>query len=76
MKITRLAAWRVDLPFRDGSYSWSGGSIDGFVTTVVAIETADGVTIKIARVGGVTRAHRPRPRRRAAPRRSRCTLPR
>lgn len=51
MKITRLAAWRVDLPFRDGSYSWSGGSIDDFVTTVVAIETADGVTIKIAPTG-------------------------
>ncbi len=44
MKITRLAAWRVDLPFRDGSYSWSGGSIDGFDSTVVAVETDAGIT--------------------------------
>ena len=44
MKITRLAAWRLDLPFRDGAYGSSGGSAEGFDSMVVAIETDAGIT--------------------------------
>ncbi len=45
MKITRIAAYQVDLPLREGSYNWSGGkSVSVFDSTVVRIETDDGVT--------------------------------
>ena len=44
MKITRLAAYGLDLPFRDGEYGSSGGSAEGFDSTVVAIETDAGIT--------------------------------
>ena len=40
MKITRLLAYQVDLPLREGSYNWSGGkSMSVFDSTVVRIET-------------------------------------
>lgn len=45
MKITRILAYRVDLPLHEGSYKWSGGkSVSVFDSTVVAIETDSGVT--------------------------------
>ncbi len=45
MKITRILAWRVDLPLREGSYKWSGGkSVSVFDSTVVAVETDAGLT--------------------------------
>ena len=45
MKITKLAAYRVELPLHEGSYKWSGGnSVDVFDSTVVAIETDAGIT--------------------------------
>jgi L-alanine-DL-glutamate epimerase-like enolase superfamily enzyme len=45
MKITRIAAYQVDLPLREGSYKWSGGkSVSVFDSTVVRVETDDGVT--------------------------------
>ncbi len=45
MKITRLLAYQVDLPLREGRYAWSGGkSVDVFDSTVVRIETDAGVT--------------------------------
>src|SRR5829696_3512742 len=45
MRITRIAAWQVDLPLREGSYKWSGGkSVTAFDSTVVAVETDAGVT--------------------------------
>lgn len=44
MKITRIAAWQIDLPLHEGSYKWSGGkSVDVFDSTVVRIETDTGL---------------------------------
>jgi L-alanine-DL-glutamate epimerase-like enolase superfamily enzyme len=40
MRITRIAAYRVALPLREGRYSWSGGkSVDVFDSTVVEVTT-------------------------------------
>jgi len=45
MKITRINVYQVDLPLHEGSYKWSGGkSVDVFDSTVVTIETDDGIT--------------------------------
>jgi L-alanine-DL-glutamate epimerase-like enolase superfamily enzyme len=45
MRITRIAAWQVDLPLHEGSYKWSGGkSVTVFDSTVVAVETDVGIT--------------------------------
>ena len=45
MKITRIAAHQVDLPLHEGTYKWSGGkSVDVFDSTVVLVETDEGVT--------------------------------
>jgi L-alanine-DL-glutamate epimerase-like enolase superfamily enzyme len=45
MKITRIAAFQVDLPLHEGSYNWSGGkSVEVFDSTVVRIETDAGIT--------------------------------
>jgi L-alanine-DL-glutamate epimerase-like enolase superfamily enzyme len=45
MRITRLRAYRVDLPLHEGSYSWSGGkSVSVFDSTIVAVETDAGIT--------------------------------
>src|SRR5881392_3870907 len=45
MKITRIAAYRVELPLYEGSYKWSGGkAVTVFDSTVVAVETDAGVT--------------------------------
>ncbi len=45
MRITRITAWRVDLPLHEGSYKWSGGkSVAVFDSTVVAVETDAGIT--------------------------------
>jgi L-alanine-DL-glutamate epimerase-like enolase superfamily enzyme len=45
MKITRIAAYRVELPLHEGSYQWSGGkSVSVFDSTIVAIETDEGAT--------------------------------
>ncbi|MCP4782638.1 MAG: mandelate racemase/muconate lactonizing enzyme family protein [Fuerstiella sp.] len=44
MKITRIAAYQIDLPLHEGSYKWSGGkSVDVFDSTVIRVETDDGV---------------------------------
>ena len=44
MKITRICAYRVELPLSEGSYKWSGGkSIDVFDSTVAAVETDTGL---------------------------------
>lgn len=44
MKITRIAAYRVDLPLKEGRYSWSGGkSVDVFDSTIVRVETDLGI---------------------------------
>jgi L-alanine-DL-glutamate epimerase-like enolase superfamily enzyme len=44
MKITAVKAWQVDLPLKEGRYSWSNGNfVDVFDSTVVAIETDEGL---------------------------------
>ena len=43
--ITRIRAFRIDLPLREGRYAWSGGNaVEVFDATVVAIDTAGGLT--------------------------------
>jgi L-alanine-DL-glutamate epimerase-like enolase superfamily enzyme len=45
MKITRLSAYRVELPLHEGSYRWSGGkSVSVFDSTVVQVDTDAGLT--------------------------------
>jgi L-alanine-DL-glutamate epimerase-like enolase superfamily enzyme len=45
MKITRISAYRVELPLHEGSYKWSGGkSVTVFDSTVVQVETDAGIT--------------------------------
>ncbi|TWT73151.1 cis-3-hydroxy-L-proline dehydratase [Allorhodopirellula solitaria] len=44
MKISRISAYRVELPLIEGSYKWSGGkSVTVFDSTVVAVETDEGL---------------------------------
>src|SRR5438105_2733738 len=44
MKITRILAYRVDLPLHEGSYKWSGGkSVAVFDSTIVRVETDAGI---------------------------------
>ncbi len=45
MKIRRVIAYQVDLPLREGRYSWAGGkSVAVFDATVVRIDTDEGLT--------------------------------
>jgi L-alanine-DL-glutamate epimerase-like enolase superfamily enzyme len=45
MRITKIEAYQVDLPLREGSYKWSGGnSVEVFDSTVVAVQTDAGIT--------------------------------
>ena len=44
MKISRISIYQVDLPMKEGSYSWSTQSFSTFDSTVVAIETDAGIT--------------------------------
>ena len=44
MKITRILAYRVDLPLHETTYKWSGGkSVTVFDSTIVAVETDAGI---------------------------------
>jgi L-alanine-DL-glutamate epimerase-like enolase superfamily enzyme len=44
MKITRIAAYRVELPLKEGSYKWSGGKmVTVFDSTIVRVETDAGL---------------------------------
>jgi cis-L-3-hydroxyproline dehydratase len=44
MKITRILAYRVDLPLHETSYNWSGGkSVSIFDSTIVRVETDAGI---------------------------------
>ena len=44
MKISKIQAYRVDLPLNEGTYKWSGGkSVDVYDTTVVVVETECGL---------------------------------
>jgi len=45
MKITSIAAYRVELPLYEGSYKWSGGNcVDVFDSTVVVVSTDAGIS--------------------------------
>jgi len=45
MKITRIAAYQVDLPLKEGRYSWADGKyVEVFDSTLVEIETDAGLT--------------------------------
>lgn len=45
MKITRIAAYQVDLPLHEGSYKWSGGkSVEVFDSTIVCVDTDSGLS--------------------------------
>ncbi|MBM3965963.1 MAG: mandelate racemase, partial [Planctomycetes bacterium] len=44
MKIRRIRVYQVDLPLHEVTYKWSGGkSVTVFDSTVVAVETEDGM---------------------------------
>jgi cis-L-3-hydroxyproline dehydratase len=44
MKITRITIHQIDLPLRQGTYSWSGGkSIKAYDSTIVRVETDSGL---------------------------------
>ena len=45
MRITAIRAYQIDLPLHEGSYKWSGGNaVTVFDSTVVAIDTDQGIT--------------------------------
>ena len=44
MKITKIKIFKVDLPMKEGSYSWAKQSFSSFDSTVVVIETDIGIT--------------------------------
>jgi len=45
MKISKIKVWQVDLPLHEGDYRWSDGkSVTTFDSTVVGIETDQGVS--------------------------------
>ena len=45
MKITRILAYRVELPLHETTYQWSGGkSVTVFDSTIVRVETDAGIT--------------------------------
>ena len=45
MRITRIAAFRVELPLKEGAYRWSGGkSVAVFDSTLVRVETDGGLS--------------------------------
>lgn len=44
MRIVEIRAYRVELPFREGAYKWSGGNmVAAYDSTVVAVETDAGI---------------------------------
>ena len=43
MKISKISVYQVDLPMKEGSYSWSTQSFAAFDSTVVLIETDNGL---------------------------------
>jgi L-alanine-DL-glutamate epimerase-like enolase superfamily enzyme len=45
MRITKIEAYRVELPLHEGSYKWSGGNaVTVFDSTIVAVSTDEGIT--------------------------------
>ena len=44
MKISRISIYQVDLPMKEGTYSWSTQSFEAFDSTVVIINTDSGLS--------------------------------
>lgn len=44
MKITRIRVYAVDLPLKEGSYSWGTQSFPSFPSTIVLVDTDQGLT--------------------------------
>ncbi|HVO98873.1 MAG TPA: cis-3-hydroxy-L-proline dehydratase [Bryobacteraceae bacterium] len=45
MRITKIEAYRAELPLHEGSYKWSGGNaVEVFDSTIVAVSTDEGIT--------------------------------
>ncbi|WP_118179335.1 cis-3-hydroxy-L-proline dehydratase [Paraburkholderia phosphatilytica] len=44
MKITKISLYQIDLPLKEGSYSWSTFSFASFDSTVIVVETDAGLT--------------------------------
>ncbi|MDH3494665.1 MAG: mandelate racemase, partial [Acidobacteriota bacterium] len=45
MKIKTIRVYQVDLPLKEGRYTWSDGNyVEVFDSTVVAVETDEGIT--------------------------------
>ncbi len=44
MKIKNISVYQVDLPMKEGSYSWSNQAFAAFDSTIVLIETDEGLT--------------------------------
>ena len=44
MKIKKISIFQVDLPMKEGAYSWSTQSFSAFDSTVVVIETDEGIS--------------------------------
>ena len=43
MKIKKIKIFKVDLPMKEGSYSWAKQSFASFDSTVITIETDNGI---------------------------------
>lgn len=45
MKITEIVAWQVELPIKEGRYTWSDGNyVEVFDSTVVEVRTDEGIS--------------------------------
>ncbi len=44
MKITRVSVYQVDLPMKEGAYTWATQSFAAFDSTVVIVETDEGLS--------------------------------
>ena len=44
MKIDKISIYKVDLPMVEGSYSWAGHTFEAFDSTVIKIDTDEGVS--------------------------------
>ena len=43
MKITKISLYQIDLPLKEGSYSWSNQTFSAFDSTIVVVETDSGL---------------------------------
>lgn len=44
MKITKISIYQVDLPLKEGAYSWSTQSFSAFDSTILIVETDSGLS--------------------------------